>query len=42
MNSWSTKVYSVSFLEVTLGADSARIKARQILNKLLEFEGRSL
>ena len=32
----------MDFLEVTLGADGAGIKVRQILNKKLDAEGRSL
>jgi vanillate O-demethylase monooxygenase subunit len=32
----------MDFLEVTLGADGAGIKVRQILNKKLAAEGRSI
>ncbi len=32
----------MDYLEVTLGADGAGIKVRQILNQKLEAEGRSL
>ena len=32
----------LNYLEVTLGADGAGIKVRQVLNKKLEQEGRSL
>ncbi|NRB32262.1 MAG: hypothetical protein HRU27_16860 [Rhizobiaceae bacterium] len=32
----------LDFLEVTLGADGAGIKVRQILNKKLKAEGRAL
>jgi vanillate O-demethylase monooxygenase subunit len=32
----------MDFLEVTLGADGAGIRVRQLLNKKLKAEGRSL
>ena len=32
----------MEFLEVTLGADGAGVRVRQLLNKKLEAEGRSL
>jgi len=38
----ATDPRGMDFLEVTLGADGAGIRVRQLLNKKLKAEGRSL